>query len=214
MKAIVLAGGVILALSQISLASADSSFAMGIKGGTTGFGVEAAFRLSDSWNLRAAASGLNYGRDFTKENIDYKGDLRLRNASLMADWHTFGGSFRVSAGAFANNNELKGKAQGNLEIGDATYDASLDAKVDWKSFAPYAGIGWGNSFKGGRLTLMTDVGVMFTGSPTVRLEGNVQDPALLPFFEDDLRREEAKLRDELSDLKYYPVLTIGLSYRF
>ena len=196
-------------------ASAESAFAVGIKAGTTGLGVEAALPLSDSWNLRGAANGFSYGVDFEEEGIDYDADLRLRSLSLMADWHVFGGAFRVSAGAFSNGNELKGKAEGDLDIGDNTYDARLAATVDWRAFAPYLGIGWGNSLKGGRLSFSTDLGVMFTGSPTVRLVGEERSGEIdLAGFEEDLRLEEANLNDELRDVKYYPVVTFGISYRF
>jgi len=214
-KSLSIAGLCILAVAPICGASAESAFAVGIKAGTTGLGVEAAFPLSDSWNIRGAVNGFSYGKDFEEEGIEYDGDLRLRSASLMADWHVFGGSFRLSAGAFSNGNELKGKAQGDLDIGDATYDARLAATIDWRTFAPYLGIGWGNSVKGGRLTFSSDLGVMFTGSPTVRLAGEERSGAVDPAdFEADLRREEANLNDELRDLKYYPVITFGVSYRF
>jgi len=216
MKSLRIAGLGILALAPVCGANAESAFAMGIKAGTTGLGVEAAIPLSDSWNLRGGLNGFSYGYDFEEEGIEYDGDLRLRSASIMADWHVFGGAFRVSAGAFLNGNELKGKAEsGELEIGDNTYDAKLEASIDWRAFAPYLGIGWGNSVKGGRLTFSTDLGVMFTGSPTARLVGEERSGTVdLEEFKADLRREEANLNDELRDVKYYPVVTFGVSYRF
>ncbi|EHQ53348.1 outer membrane protein domain-containing protein [Ectothiorhodospira sp. PHS-1] len=120
----------------------------------------------------------------------------------------------MSAGAYHNGNELKGKADGSLDIGDNTYDASLDATIDWRSFAPYVGIGYGNAIRGSRWSFAMDAGVMFTGSPDVRLRGQVSDPALEDAFNDDLKREEDSLKDELKDVKYWPVLSLGVSYRF
>lgn len=210
-----LSGLSLLLLGFGGAASADSALSMGIKAGTTGIGVEAVYGLKDKWNVRGALNGLDYGKDFEEAGIDYDGDLRLRSASLIADWHVFDGTFRISAGAFINGNELAGKADGNLDIGNDTYDARLQADIDWRRFAPYLGIGWGNSMKGGRLSFSTDLGVMFTGSPTARLTGEERTGLIDPsVFEEDLRREEADLNDEISDFKYYPVVTVGVNYRF
>ncbi len=205
----------LLLLSFGGVASADNAFAMGIKAGTTGLGVEGVYALNEQLNLRGALNGFSYSKDFEEEGIDYDGDLRLRSASLMVDWHVFDGPFHLSAGAFANRNEVKGKADGSLDIGDNTYTARLNADVDWRTFAPYLGIGWGNALKGGRLSFSADLGVMFTGSPTARLTGELLGNDVDPeAFAEDLRREEANLNEEIRDAKYYPVATVGVSYRF
>jgi len=198
------------------VAHADSAFGMGLKAGTTGFGIEAVYGLSDKWNLRGALNGFSYDTDFEEEGIDYDADLRLRSASMMVDWHVFDGGFRLSAGAFSNRNKLVGVAEADdLEIGDNIYAARAEVDIDWRRFAPYAGIGWGNSLKGGRLSFSTDLGVMFTGSPTARLTATERSGAVDPAdFEADVRREEANLNDEISDVKYWPVLTVGVTYRF
>lgn len=205
-----------LAFAPLSAADDIGSFAIGVKAGTTGLGVETAMALSSNWNARAALNGFNYSADFEEEGIDYDGTLRLQSASLMADWHVFGGTFRISPGLFVNNNELRGRAQGSLEVGDDTYEGRLDATIDWRTLAPYLGIGWGNNFRGGRVTVSADLGVMFTGSPEVRLSGKTEaeDPNITAAFEKDLGREEANLNRELRDMKYWPVATLGVSYRF
>ncbi|WP_412852062.1 hypothetical protein [Ectothiorhodospira shaposhnikovii] len=211
----ILAGTLAMALLATgTTAAADSRFGMAAKVGTTGLGLEGTVGLSERVNLRAGLYGFDYSKDFEEEGIDYDGDLKLRSAALLADWHPFGGNFRVSAGAYHNGNELKGKADGSLDIGDNTYDASLDATIDWRSFAPYVGIGYGNAIRGSRWSFAMDAGVMFTGSPDVRLRGQVSDPALEDAFNDDLKREEDSLKEELKDVKYWPVLSLGVSYRF
>lgn len=202
-------------LAVAGAANADGMFAMGVKAGTTGLGVEAVYGLSDRWNLRGGLNGFSYGTDFEEEGIDYDADLRLRSAALMADWHVFGGGFRVSAGAFVNGNELSGLAEGDLDIGDDTYTARMKLDIDWRRFAPYVGIGWGNALKGSRLSFSADLGVMFTGSPTARLDARELTGTIDPdLFEADVRREEANLNDEISDVKYWPVATFGVTYRF
>ncbi|WP_018954627.1 membrane protein [Thioalkalivibrio sulfidiphilus] len=202
-----------LALGLSTGNAAADGFALGAKVGTTGLGLEGTLGMTETINLRGGVYGLKYGYDFEEEGIDYQGDLQLRSAALMVDWHPGGRGFRVTAGAFANGNELKGRAEGNLEIGEREYDVRLDATIDWNDFAPYLGIGYGNAVRGGRVSFALDAGVMFTGSPDVRLSAT-GDGTLQDTFEDDLRREEQSLKDELSDFKFYPVINLGVSYRF
>ncbi|MCG5496292.1 hypothetical protein [Ectothiorhodospira variabilis] len=198
-------------------AQADS-FALGAKVGTTGLGVEGTYGLRENVNLRGGLYGFTYSTDVEETDVDYDADLKLRSAALLADWHPFRGGFRLTAGAYYNGNELTGKADGTLDIGDNDYDASLDATIDWRSFAPYLGIGYGNAVQGGRWSFAFDAGVMFTGSPDVSLRGNlrgqVNDPTLQDQFDEDLRREQEELQDDLDDFKYYPVLSLGVAYRF
>ncbi|MBK1691795.1 hypothetical protein [Ectothiorhodospira mobilis] len=189
-------------------------FALGAKLGTTGLGLEGTLGLRDNLNLRGGFYGLDYSRELEEDGIEYDGDLELRSAALLADWHPFGGGFRVSAGGYYNGNEFGGSAEGSLDIGNDTYDARLDATVDWDGFAPYLGVGYGNAVGSGGWSFAFDLGVMFTGSPSVDLDGQVNNAALQAQFEDDLRREEAQLEDDVEDIKYYPVLSLGLAYRF
>lgn len=203
-----------LSATLLAMPAAAESFALGAKVGTTGLGLEATWRATDSVNLRAGYYAFDYSTDLDEEGIEYDGDLRLRNAAFFADWHPFRGSFRLSAGGVQSGNEFRGSADGDLDVGDNTYAAVVDAKVGWSGFAPYLGLGFGNAVGGGRLSFSFDLGVMFTGSPDVRLDGTVNDPALENAFRQDLERERANLADELKDAKYYPVVSLGLAWRF
>ncbi|ANB01867.1 hypothetical protein [Ectothiorhodospira sp. BSL-9] len=196
-------------------AAQAGSFALGAKVGTTGLGLEGTYGLRENVNLRGGLYGFTYSTDVEETDVDYDADLKLRSAALLADWHPFNGGFRLSAGAYYNGNELTGKAQGELDIGDdGPYQGSLDATIDWRSFAPYLGIGYGNAVQGGRWSFAFDAGVMFTGSPDVSLKGRVNDPALQDEFDQDVRREQEELQDDLDDFKYYPVVSLGVTYRF
>ncbi|MCG5494949.1 hypothetical protein [Ectothiorhodospira variabilis] len=198
-------------------AQADS-FALGAKVGTTGLGVEGTYGLRENVNLRGGLYGFTYSTDVEETDVDYDADLKLRSAALLADWHPFSGGFRLTAGAYYNGNELTGKARGELDIGDGAerYQGTLDATIDWRSFAPYLGIGYGNAIQGGRWSFALDAGVMFTGSPDVSLRGQVEtnDDDVRQRFREDVREEERELQDDLDDFKYYPVLSLGVAYRF
>lgn len=60
----------------------------------------------------------------------------------------------------------------------------------------------------------TDVGVIFSGSPTVSLNGNCTNAAVCSQFNSDLAAEKAKIENDVNKAKYLPVIQIGLGYRF
>ena len=68
----------------------------------------------------------------------------------MGDWFVTDSSFRVTAGLVLNNNGLSGSAlpSNSYQIDDQIYTSpevgDLNAEIDFKSIAPYLGIGWGN----------------------------------------------------------------------
>ncbi len=194
--------------------AAADSFALGAKAGTTGLGVEASWAVLERINLRAGYYTFDYSTELEEEGVEYDGDLRLRNAALFADWHPFAGRFRITVGGIDTGNEFKGAAEDSLDIGDNTYDAAVDATVGWSSFAPYLGVGFGNAVGAGRWSFSMDLGVMFTGSPDVVLNGTVNDPTLEAQFQDDLALEQQRVQEDLDDAKYYPVLSLGVAYRF
>ncbi|OOG24552.1 hypothetical protein B1C78_08600 [Thioalkalivibrio denitrificans] len=203
----------LLTLAAAGPAAAEGSFAIGLKAGTPGLGLEATARVTDRLNLRAGYYGFNYSTEIDDGEITYEGDLRLSTFGVLGDWHPYGGSFRITAGLFHNGNEFKGSAEGDLEVGDDTYDVRLDATIDWRSMAPYLGMGYGNPLQGGRWRFSADAGVMFTGSPDVRLKAS-GDGTNDPGFEENRRREERNLKDEVKDFRFYPVVSVGVSYRF
>lgn len=214
MKKLLLGCLTIATLFHMGSASADSTFALGLKGGTTGVGLDVIYPVNNRLNLRTGVSGFMLSRDFTEEGIKYDADVRLLTVPLFADVHPFGGAFRLTAGGVLNFNQLEGKASGTLLIDNTSYPASITATVDWNTFAPYVGLGWGHAFRGGPLSLTSDFGVLLTGSPNVSIKGTVDNPALQAAFANDLQQEAANLERELSNLNFFPVAAIGLSYRF
>jgi hypothetical protein len=205
-----------LALGLLAVAPTASAegFAIGAKAGTPGIGVEGTFGISSALNLRGGFYAFDYSDTLDENGIEYDGDLELENLGAFLDWHPFSGTFRVSVGGVQSGNAFKGTADGALDVGDGTYEAELLAKADWDGFAPYLGIGWGDAVREAGWSLSFDLGVMFTGEPTVSLTGTVSDPALQEQFEQDLAREEADLQDELDDVTIYPVIALGVAYRF
>jgi len=196
-----------------ALARADGS--IGVRAGSLGLGVEAAYPISGSLGVRLAADGYRYSRKFTQDNIDYDGDAKLRTASLLIDWFPLANNFRISAGGVYNGNKLLLSTPNTaLTINGNPYTAQLNGEVDFKKFAPYAGIGYGRPVNSG-LSLTFDLGVMFQGTPTATLNGTCTPaPACTAQFQTDLKAQEASLNDKIKNFRYYPVATLGLAYTF
>lgn len=211
-----------VAAALFGLAStASAEFAAGVKAGTLGLGLELTTDLTETLNLRAGVNRFSYGYDSVESDIEYRLDLDLQSVSLLADWHLFRGAFRITGGVMRNDNELTGRSlptDGSYEIDGQRYDAgqvgTLLMGADFDSSAPYLGIGWGNAVDtDGRWHFTSDLGVLMQGSPVVRLEadGPLRDNE---DFRQALRNEEASLQEDVEDYEYYPVLSVGISYRF
>ena len=205
-------------LSSASYASAEGA-GIGLKVSSLGIGAELTKSLTPRLNVRVGGNFFNYSYSGFEDDIDYDFDLKLKSFTGLLDLHPTGGSFRISGGLVANSNKLEavGVTTGTYSIGNGSYTPSqvgtLTGKIDFKKSSPYAGIGFGNGAKGKGLGVIFDLGVVFQGSPQVSLTatGTASSNAQ---FQNDLRREQTSLQEDLNQFKYYPVLALGISYRF
>jgi len=194
--------------------------------GTTGVGAHLVFGFSPSLNGRL---GVNYFKhDFTKRSgrLEYDLDGKLQTVDALLDWYPrAGSSFRVTGGVFYNDTRFDALAtpdlNGTFRINERLYNAAdvgvLVGKVDFRKAAPYIGIGWGNALSTERgWSFGGDLGAFYQGKARVSLRSvncTVQS-ALCNQLASDVAVEEARLADEASDYKVYPVLRASLSYRF
>ncbi len=226
MKKIVMSLGLSLALGLSSNAQIFDNHQIGVNVGTLGAGIEYSTSINEMFALRTGVNGLNYSDSLNESGIKYDADLELKTASLILDYHPFSNGFRLSGGAMYNGNQLKvtGKpdGSGDIEINDVIYDSTkvgqLDGKVDFNTFAPYAGIGYSTSkTKSSGFSFNTEIGAMFQGSANAKLTANCGSAltvAECTTLKSDLAAEEKQLNDELSSFDIYPVITVGMGYKF
>jgi hypothetical protein len=203
------------------IASADTS--VGLRAGTLGLGAELSYAVSQQVALRIGADTYSPKEvSVTKEDIDYDAKAKLRSGSLLVDWFPFTNNFRISLGAILNRNKItatgKPDANGQYTIGGSTFQANQigtpEADVTFRKTAPYFGIGYGRPINSG-LSFISDLGVMFQGSPTATLTA-----ACTPTtpncaqLQSAVAAEQATLQDNVSKFKYYPVFSVGLAYTF
>ncbi len=207
--------------STASAAPGDAS--LGIKAGTLGLGLELTFEAMDQLNLRLGGNYFKVGAEVEVEDNDYDLDVKLNSFTALADWYVTDSQFRVTAGAFINENGLNGVAlpSNTYEIDDVIYTATevgtLSADVRFNSVAPYAGIGWGNPLSDDSdLSFMFDLGVVFAGKPTLDITSTGGTLSNDPTLQANIAQAEQDFRDtdEIKLLRFYPVVSIGLNYRF
>jgi len=217
------AGVVALVLAAPLLARAD----VGIyaKGGTLGVGGGVGVGITDSIRLRAGYTALNISRDISDTDVDYSGDLKLGGGEALVDWHPFAGSFRITGGLTFNRNKVTADGKpsgGTYTLNDHTYTTaeigSLDGTVKFKSTAPYLGVGWGDVVdKAGHFSFIADIGILFQGSPDTKLNvncGTAVSAMQCAQINSDVKAEERDLNDKADDYKYWPVVSLGVAYRF
>lgn len=188
---------------------------------TLGAGVDLAGELSSRVQLRGGFHAIDIGRPMTWDNVDYDGELRLRNVQGLFDFYPAGGSFRVSAGAIWNQNRASGISNEDttIEVNGIRYPVALvgtiraDAETD--PVGPYLGVGWGNPIAGSRrYRLMLDIGAYAHGDPRVELTARPRFGIPLPQrYLDDLQAEEDRINEDAKEYSIYPVVSIGLAIR-
>jgi len=212
-------------LSATATAAPNDYLAAGIHAGTLGPGIDIAYNLSEKLNVRGVINSFNTDYDDQIDDFDYDFDADLQTAGLMLDWHLFSGGFRVTGGVLINNNELQGTATpqggGSVEFGGQTFNASdfgdVTASVKFEEVTPYLGIGWGNLFNGSRLSFTVDAGVVFQGTPEADISATAAPgapagtQALLDSAIDD---EIVNVQNDLDNFELYPLIQVGLTYRF
>jgi hypothetical protein len=198
----------------------SQDISIGLKASTLGLGLEAEKPFTDSLSGRIGVNYFTYGYSGIKDDIEYDFDLNLMSLAVLLDWHPFKGSFRISGGAIYNGNNLEANAKtsATYDIGDTTYTSSqlgtLNGKIDFNNIAPYLGLGWDTSFgKNKSFGFLFELGAIYQGSPKVDLsaDGPIANDAT---FQNELAKEEDNLQNSLDPYKFYPVLAVGLSYRF
>lgn len=213
-----------LAAATISAGAAhaeDAGLAISGSVGTTGGTLEGQAQITPWLQLRGGFNYFEYSVDEEFDDIDYDGDLDLSTFGVFADLRPFSNSFVISGGAYIGDKTLNMLASptGPVEIGDTTFTPDqvgmLQLDADMEETAPFVGIGFDTTFQGsGNFGFRGIVGAMFTGTPSINLESIGGQLSNDPTFLAEIEEEEANLRNDVDDFEVYPVIQLGVSYRF
>jgi len=198
--------------------ASDNPNAVALRAGALGLGVEYSRSFGDRLAVRGGVYGANVGFDGEEGGIEYEFDLVWDSFSIGIDFHLGKGPFRLSGGYLANDNRVEAVSRptGSEAIGNSSYTAAqigtLNGLVTFDGSAAFAGLGWDWSRRG-RFGMSLDLGLVSQGSPvaTLRATGTAANNA---GFQQDLRREEAQIEEDLEDLDLVPYLSLGFAFRF
>ena len=207
---------------------AANKLAIVLKFGTTGISPELSYRVNQKINVRASFSMFNFQRveilnidtgssnststaPAEKAKMQYNATIKLGNFGVLVDFYPFKRRvFALNAGVFYNTTSFSVDLQpkSNLNFNDRVFTpeetGTLGLKVKYPTVAPYVGLSLGNPNTGKRLKFLCDLGVMYTGSPLIEMQGtgSIEPTA----------SQAAQLQANLKPIYLYPVLKFGLSY--
>jgi hypothetical protein len=225
-----------------AFASAQSSvsqdFGIGVKGSFLGGGVEAAMLMTHRTNVRAGFNILGYSRGFDKDGVDYAGHVGFKTVEAHYDFFPFAGSFHLSPGVLTYiGNPITANASvpggqsftlgGQTYYSDATTPVTGNGKIDFDRVAPMATVGFGNLIprkESKHFSLPVELGVAFQGTPkaNLNLAGNVcaapgldcRSIAGDPTVQANILAEQTKINNSMSLFKAYPIISVGMGYKF
>ncbi len=206
------------ALMVFGTASAD--FGVGVKAGTLGLGLEGRWNPVPLLDMRVGMNAYDYDTDASTSGIEYDATLELDSYYVTGNINFPLSPLRLTAGVFANNNEVALTSQDSggqdIELGGVPLPpdvvGTLTGRTYFEDYAPYLGIGIDfEPFD--KLGLNFDLGVLWQGEPKIDLSADGTGSGQLP-FEAALELERRLLEDELSDYKAYPVVSLAFIYNF
>ena len=213
------------------------SGAISAKVGIPGIGFDLATPLNSFLNLRGGAQFFDHTANPSANGIHSTGNITFQNVAAMIDIFPFrNNSFHLSPGITLHNDthltsSLYVRGAHSFTLGDTTYlsDPSNPIYGDAHLFlggkyAPRFTIGWGNMLprRGGHFSIPFDIGFQYISSPTLDLQlhgnacdnqGDCGDINSLDGPQ-NIHQEVLKLNQQISALRFYPIVSIGFSVSF
>ncbi|MBC7454931.1 MAG: hypothetical protein H7335_14745 [Massilia sp.] len=212
-------------IGALSIASSVQAAAgVSVEIGSTGVGAHVSVPIQPSLNFRFGANVAKYSTTRNTDDVNYDIKLNLKTVDALLDYFPGDGAFRISAGAVYNGNQFDSHAKpagsGVYTLNNVTYSAAsagtIDGDISFRKLAPYLGIGWGNAVTTAGWGFVSDLGVLFQGAPESNLSnrGCTASSVICARLLNDVAAENLKLKEEMKNFKFYPVLRVGVSYRF
>ncbi len=219
-----------------------SALAVQVKVGLAGLGVDLATPVASKMNLRVGASFFSYNPNLVIDGEKIIGDIHLSSINESFDFFPFGNGFRISPGVtFYNGNYIHALASvpggQTFTLNDVAYISSPSNPINGtfnlnfgNQLAPSLTLGSGNMIprNGGRWSLPVEIGVEYLGrQPRIALSlggtaclgntspANCSSVANDPTTQQNVVLEQADLNGDIPRfLRFYPIISTGLSYRF
>jgi hypothetical protein len=192
-------------------------WAIGLRVSTFGPGIEVIKSINPLINIRLGGTYYKFKTEFSLED-----DISTINKvyttfgaiNLLADIN-FLRFMHFTGGIMYNLIDVEMEAQpkedyyiGEIELTSETV-GSVYYEISPNKICPYAGLGFGSSISGSRrVSFAVDLGVVYHGSPKVRLDANGM---VSPTASEE---QQQLLQDNVKGYRFYPMLNFQLSFRF
>lgn len=218
---------------------AFSGFALGVKVGLLGVGVDAATPLNHRLNLSAGTNFFSYSDSLTSDGIPYNANLRFRTAEAGLDWFPFAGGFHISPGALLyNGNQITANANvpgGNsFTLNNQQYTSSAsnpvtgNGGITFNKAAPKITVGFGNMIprSGRHFSFPVELGFAYVGDPKVNLtlagtacynyqgQNYCDNVATDSMIQSNLAAQRQKIANDVSPARFYPIFSVGPAFSF
>ena len=195
------------AVASIALFSASAASAQTAYGqiGTTGLTLGYAQHYG-AVSLRGDVNLMNYSRNIDTDDIQYDAKLKFSTIGLFADYFP-AGQFRVTGGLFLGKDKITARATTGILAGEwAT------GSIKSSTARPYLGIGWGLGGQAGKgLSFAADLGASYGKFKT---EYEVSPNLQSAWGDARVQKERNDLDSKINDMKWFPVVRIGVAYRY
>jgi hypothetical protein len=217
-------------------------FGIGTYTSPLGFGGRIATSLTESLNLRVGGNFFSYTTKRTADNIPFTAHVLLQSEQATFDWYPFRGRFHVSPGVlFGNSNRAYGSAMvpagisftlnGVTYYSGAANPVQASGYVEFERVTPTLTLGSGNwirhsNVRGeqGHWTFPFEAGVSFNGDPKTALNYSgivcnagqtfCRNIATDPTVQANIQAERRRLQNDANWVRYYPLISGGIVYRF
>ena len=178
----------LLAAALLAAPLSAQDLGLSVRASTLGVGGDLSVGVAPTVNVRLSANGFGFARaglfdgadaDVDGLVLDYDARLGLGSVGLLADWHPFGTTFHVTAGALYNLNGVTADVTAaepyyNSDL-DRTFSVervgSLHAEVRYEQpVAPYLGVGVGD-LTAGPFGVTLEAGAAYVGPPSIAMTG-------------------------------------------
>jgi hypothetical protein len=205
------------ALSAPALAQAHEIYG---QVGTEGVGMGFGEPLGTHFTGRGEVNGLAFSHSFSTDDLNYDAKAKLLHGGIYFDFFPAPQSvpFRLTAGVLLGSDTIDAdatSASGTYTINGvqvSTLGESIHAKARFPAVRPYVGIGFGHTpvaTKG--FSMFFDAGVAY-GRPKVDFD--VPANIVAEAGQENVDAEEKQLQDKADKLRFYPIVKVGVTYRF
>ncbi|HWQ87940.1 hypothetical protein [Brevundimonas sp.] len=217
----VAAAALFLSAGSALAQSSGPGVAVGATAGTAGLGLEVQVKVGPIFTLRGSIDRLTHSADESYDGVDYNADLAFDTVGGFLDLHPLANGLLISGGAYVGDRDigLAATPTGPVEIGGQTFTPSqvgtLNGAIKLRDVAPFVGVGWDDTFyRRGRWGFRAIAGVAWSDKPEVSLTstgGSLSNDAA---FQARLRDESQQITDETEGYGLFPIVQLGLNYKF